>query len=79
MCSSDLLEHSESLDDQHRCLALMQQLAADEPALADMPEWSRKHLVIVERFGRFPHRNAALGRETSPEEAEFLRQPGSRF
>ncbi|MDQ3375971.1 MAG: DUF924 domain-containing protein, partial [Actinomycetota bacterium] len=37
------------------------------------------HRDIVERFGRFPHRNALLGRETTPEEAEFLTQPGSSF
>ncbi len=73
------LEHSENLDDQRHCLALMQQLAADAPELADMPEWSRKHLVIVERFGRFPHRNAILGRASTPEEIEFLKLPGSGF
>jgi uncharacterized protein (DUF924 family) len=38
-----------------------------------------KHQAIIERFGRYPHRNAILGRQSSPEELEFLRQPGSRF
>ncbi|MDA7968616.1 MAG: DUF924 domain-containing protein, partial [Gammaproteobacteria bacterium] len=38
-----------------------------------------KHYDIIKRFGRFPHRNAALGRETSAEEAAFLREPGSSF
>lgn len=42
-------------------------------------EWARKHYVIVERFGRFPHRNAVLGRASTPEELAFLKQPGSRF
>jgi uncharacterized protein (DUF924 family) len=37
------------------------------------------HRDIVHRFGRFPHRNAALGRPSTPEEVEFLRQPGSGF
>jgi uncharacterized protein (DUF924 family) len=49
------------------------------PAFAGYLDYARRHLEIIERFGRFPHRNGALGRETSPEEAEFLRQPGSRF
>ncbi|EMV9186289.1 DUF924 family protein, partial [Escherichia coli] len=39
----------------------------------------RKHQVVVERFGRFPHRNAILGRESTAEEATFLTEPGSRF
>jgi uncharacterized protein (DUF924 family) len=42
-------------------------------------DYARRHKVIVERFGRFPHRNAALGRESTPAELEFLQQPGSRF
>jgi len=45
------------------------------PALLD---YAQRHREIVARFGRFPHRNAVLGRETTPEEAEFLEQPGSR-
>ena len=42
-------------------------------------EYAVGHREIVERFGRFPHRNAILGRETTPEEAEFLTQPRSSF
>jgi uncharacterized protein (DUF924 family) len=67
-------EHSESLADQDRCLALT-------AALGD-PLWhnfAEKHRVIIARFGRFPHRNAVLGRESTPEELEFLQQPGSGF
>ena len=71
-------EHSESLVDQERCLALMKEIAVF-PATADMPKWAEAHLVIIRRFGRFPHRNAALGRASTPQEAEFLRQPGSSF
>ena len=41
--------------------------------------WAVKHKAIVDRFGRFPHRNAALGRASTPEEIEFLKQPGSGF
>jgi uncharacterized protein (DUF924 family) len=43
------------------------------------PEYERRHKAIIDRFGRFPHRNAALGRESTPEEIEFLKTPGSSF
>ena len=72
-------EHAEDLAEQQRALALFTQLEADEPALAGLLEWARKHHQIIERFGRFPHRNALLGRASTPEEVEFLRQPGSSF
>ena len=72
------LEHSESLADQERCLALMKEIAVF-PEAADLPKWAGAHLAIIRRFGRFPHRNAALGRASTPEEEEFLRQPGSSF
>ena len=72
-------EHAENLDDQQTGLQLFEQLASADAQLADLPEWSRKHLVIVERFGRFPHRNLALGRISTADELEFLRQPGSSF
>lgn len=42
-------------------------------------EFELKHKAIVDRFGRYPHRNAVLGRESTPEELEFLKQPGSSF
>lgn len=42
-------------------------------------DFELRHKAIIDRFGRYPHRNAILGRETTPEEAEFLTQPGSRF
>ena len=72
------LEHSESLGDQERCLALMKEISVF-PETAEMPKWAEAHLVIIRRFGRFPHRNAALGRASTPEEAEFLKLPGSSF
>lgn len=71
-------EHSESFADQERSLALMNEIAV-HPETADMPRWAKAHLDIIRRFGRFPHRNAALGRESTAEEIEFLRQPGSGF
>ena len=64
-------EHSEALVDQERSLKLFE---GDENY-----EWARRHWEIVRRFGRFPHRNAALGRASTPEEIEFLKTPGSGF
>lgn len=72
-------EHAEDLALQRESMRLFSRLAQDEPALADLTEWARKHLEIVERFGRFPHRNAILGRASTPAELEFLQQPGSSF
>ena len=69
-------EHSEDLDDQRLCLKLMAERL--EPHGEDVA-WARKHLVIIERFGRFPHRNEALGRRSTPEELEFLKGPDSSF
>jgi uncharacterized protein (DUF924 family) len=71
-------EHSESLADQERGFALMKEIAL-YPETADVPRWAEAHLVIIRRFGRFPHRNAMLGRQSTPEETEFLKQPGSGF
>ncbi|WP_018507679.1 DUF924 family protein [Thiobacillus thioparus] len=78
------LEHAESLAMQDRSVALYETLAseaaADERTLFDnFLDYARKHRDVVARFGRFPHRNAILGRHSSEEELEFLKQPGSRF
>lgn len=72
-------EHAEDLAAQAQGLRLFEALARGEPAAADFEFWARKHHVIIERFGRFPHRNAVLGRESTAEETEFLQQPYSRF
>ena len=71
-------EHSEDLADQERGLELMRSLEAFEPTRG-CAEWAERHRDIVRRFGRFPHRNAALGRASTPEEIEFLKTPGSGF
>ena len=71
-------EHSESLEDQDRSLALFRALA-DETGLADPLDWAERHAKVIRLFGRFPHRNAIVGRASTPEEIEFLRSPGSRF
>ena len=70
-------EHSERIDDQHESLRLFGELA--QQGLAEPLVWARKHHDVVARFGRYPHRNEALGRQSTAEEVEFLRQPGSRF
>lgn len=73
------LEHSENLDDQNRSVQLVQALSIANPELSDCLDYAQRHQMVIERFGRFPHRNRILGRETTPEEAEFLTQPGSAF
>ena len=72
-------EHAEDVSHQRTALQLMQQLAHDDPARADLVEWAQRHHDVVARFGRFPHRNAALGRASTPEEAAYLLTPGSGF
>jgi uncharacterized protein (DUF924 family) len=67
-------EHSEALADQDRCVALCE--ALDTEAGSDWARWAIMHREIVVRFTRFPHRNAALGRTTTPEEQEFLESGG---
>ena len=71
-------EHAEDLAAQERSIALCTRLR-DEAGLAAPLEWAEKHAVIVRRFGRYPHRNAILGRVSTPDEIAFLAQPGSRF
>jgi uncharacterized protein (DUF924 family) len=70
--------HSEDTEDQRLSVELFGVLAG-EPGAPDLTEYARGHAEIVERFGRFPHRNGILGRDTTPEEAEFLAGPRSSF
>lgn len=72
-------EHAEDLAAQTQGLRLFEALSRCDAAVPDFEFWARKHHVIIERFGRFPHRNAVLGRESTAEETEFLTQPYSRF
>ena len=64
-------EHSEDLADQERCIAF-NKAAGD----AENLKWAEIHADIIRRFGRFPHRNAVLGRSTTPEEQAFLDSGG---
>lgn len=64
-------EHAEDLDAQHRCVALFGTLG-----LSEMVYYAQMHLDIIARFGRFPHRNPALGRKSTAEETAFLQAGG---
>ena len=77
-------EHSETVDDQTLSLRLYTALVeyvpeTDRPTYQKFLEFARKHKEIIDRFGRFPHRNAILGRQSTAAEAEFLKGPGSSF
>ena len=71
-------EHAEDSDAQRTSLELFTRLR-DETGLADPMHWAEGHAEIIRRFGRYPHRNAILGRPSTAEEAEFLSKPGSGF
>lgn len=70
-------EHAEDAGAQARSLALFGALA--EAGLASPLEWAERHAKVVARFGRYPHRNAILGRASTPEEIAYLQTPGSGF
>jgi len=72
-------EHAESLAMQEEALRHFRGLAAEAPDMAESLDYALRHHAIVQRFGRFPHRNAILGRASTPEELAFLEQPGSGF
>lgn len=80
------LEHAEDVDDQDYCVQLFRALAkiagtdeAEKKAFAGFADFAKKHQDIIARFGRFPHRNAILGRASTAEETAFLQTPGSSF
>lgn len=68
------LEHSENLDDQLESVRLNCALAAENPALVEAGKYAEEHLEIFRRFGRFPGRNHALGRQSTQEEVNFLKE-----
>ncbi|MFC7420901.1 DUF924 family protein [Iodobacter arcticus] len=72
------LEHSENLADQELTLSLMSQWQ-NEPQLQGFYDYAVKHHAVIQRFGRFPHRNALLGRSSTVEELSHLALPGSGF
>ncbi len=76
------LEHAENMALQEQAVALFTRLAEAQPGnqgLAGMLDYAKRHREVIQRFGRFPHRNAILNRLSTPAEVEFLKQPGSGF
>lgn len=79
-----VLEHCENLAVQNEAVSRFIDLVRDQPeaqraVFEDNLDYAERHQKIIARFGRFPHRNAVLGRESTAEEVEFLNRPGSRF
>ncbi|QNH06232.1 DUF924 domain-containing protein [Pseudomonas sp. B11D7D] len=79
-----IFEHAEDLPLQNRAVELFGELLVEavtneQPLFANFLDFAERHQQVIARFGRFPHRNAILGRASSDEEQAFLREPGSRF
>jgi uncharacterized protein (DUF924 family) len=78
------LEHAENIALQQRSVALFEALCAEVPTeqrkqFEEFLDYARRHREVIARFGRFPHRNATLGRVSTPEEMLYLAQPGAGF
>ncbi|HWX65115.1 MAG TPA: DUF924 family protein [Rhodanobacter sp.] len=78
------LEHAEDTALQQQSVVLFEQLYAEAPAslrerCEEFLDYARRHREVIARFGRFPHRNAVLGRASTPEEMVYLAQPGTGF
>ena len=78
------LMHAEDMARQKRAIAEFERLLASAPPdlaafAANGVKYAKLHAAVIERFGRFPHRNALLGRASTAEESEFLKQPGTSF
>lgn len=78
------LEHAEDLGHQQRCVQLFEELLEDapkdqHPLIQEFVDYAIDHRTIIERFGRFPHRNAILGRQSTPEEQAFLDGGGPTY
>ena len=71
-------EHSENLEHQYQAVKLFSTLKK-YPESGSTIDYAQRHLQVIQRFGRFPHRNRILGRQSTAEELEFLSQPGSSF
>lgn len=78
------LEHAEDTGMQRRCVALFESMCESLPAqgrdhYTGFLDYARKHEAVITRFGRFPHRNALLGRTSTPEELAYLAEPDAGF
>lgn len=69
-------EHSENIEDQKRSVEFFESMKDDDPL---GHEYAVRHLKVIEAYGRFPHRNAILGRENTSQETEYLSEPGAGF
>lgn len=79
-----VLEHCENLATQNEAVSRSMDLVAEQPEtdralFTDYLDYAEKHQKVIAQFGRFPHRNAVLGRASTSEELAFLSVPGSRF
>ena len=72
-------EHAENLAMQERAVILFDKLNASASGFESTLDYARRHYDVIRKFGRFPHRNAILGRPSTPEEIAYLEQPGSGF
>ncbi|MBQ5962311.1 DUF924 family protein [Massilia sp. ZL223] len=72
-------EHAEDARMQEQAVELFTALSNEHAGFAETLDYAHRHRGVIARFGRFPHRNAILGRASTPEETEYLRQPGSGF
>jgi uncharacterized protein (DUF924 family) len=72
-------EHAEGLAMQDEAVRLFTRLVATAPELQSMLDYAQRHRAVIERFGRFPHRNAILGRRSTAEELDFIATPGTAF
>jgi uncharacterized protein (DUF924 family) len=71
--------HAEDRQAQAEGVQRFRDAAVSAPQMQDSLDWALRHQLVIDRFGRFPHRNEVLGRASTPEELAFLEQPGSRF
>jgi uncharacterized protein (DUF924 family) len=72
-------EHAEDAAMQEQSVALFTRLSEQNPGYEGVLDYAHRHRGVIARFGRFPHRNPILGRASTPEEADYLAQPGSGF
>lgn len=72
-------EHAEDARMQEQSVSLFGALAAENPGYDEVLDYAHRHRGVIARFGRFPHRNAILGRASTADELDYLAQPGSGF
>jgi len=71
--------HSEDIHDQRIAVSLFEALVPQYQTSATLRTYAQRHLDVIAYFGRFPHRNSLLGRDSTPEEVAFLQEPNSSF